>query len=64
MTYIKDSANYDKSVNGTVVFETDPVYNSGIFQSFMFDSNLLERGIFVRQDGKTFKVTRISNNKE
>jgi len=50
--------NEAKFVGGTVVLETDPDYNDGIAQSFVFDSILLDRGIFVRSDGRKLTVTR------
>jgi hypothetical protein len=49
--------NEAKSVGDTIVFEADPDYNDGIAQSFVFDSILLDRGIFVRADGKRLAVT-------
>ena len=50
-----------KSLSGKVVFETDPDYNSGVLQSFVFDSEKLDQGLFLRSDGKKFRVVRKGN---
>ena len=50
--------NEAKSIGTKAVFETDPGYNSGVIQSFIFETRSSDLGVFVRSDGKKLKVVR------
>ena len=47
-----------RSVGASTVFSTDPGYDSGRLQSFIFDSPELNQGTFVQADGMKLKVAR------
>jgi hypothetical protein len=49
-----------KSQGGSIVFSTDPDYNDGILETFIFVSPELDHGFFVGGDGKRPEVVRIS----
>jgi hypothetical protein len=47
-----------KSQRGSIVFSTDPDYNDGILEAFIFVSPELDHGFFVGADGNRLDVAR------